>query len=302
MTDQNQEFEDVKSAALYAAANTGLFPKSKTSLFRYVSMRGIAWELLEKTLLTNALPLSRTVDLNDPFDSNPVIVDDTIPSDISDFAKELLTLQGIPADFEKLHVVYPDERRVPKEQLEERAKQFFQTQMEARNKQCHIASFSRRISSELQWSHYAEGYKGLAYHFVTQPVEGSGFSHLRTVRYANQRPIVLLSELMDQIKSLRTSSFVQGWLSFEQRSFLTKSLEWAYEEEERILKQGVSEISFLERELVSIIIGPRFPESDVARLRTIIGKRNRPVKLFRAQSSPTSYAVEVRWDNDLYVA
>ena len=230
-------------------------------------------------------------------------MDDTIPSDILNFGKEFLTLQGIPADFETLDVVYRDGRRVPKKQLEERAKQFFQTQMEERNQQCHIASFSRRISSELQWSHYAEGYKGLAYHFVTQqPVRGSGFRYLRPVRYSSQRPIVLLSEQMDQIKSLHTSSFAQTWLSFEQRSFLTKSLEWAYEEEERIIKQRVSEISFLERELVSIIIGPRFPEFDVERLKAIIGKRNRPVKLFRAQSSPTSYAVEVRWDNDLFGA
>jgi hypothetical protein len=112
----------------------------------------------------------------------------------------------------------------------------------------------------------------------------------------------MLSELLDQIKYSGTQSFILNWLSFEKRSYLTKSREWAYEEEERIIKQGgLSEVSFLEKELVSIIIGPRFPDSDVERLKKIFEKRSRPIKLFRALSSPTSYAVEVKWDENLYL-
>ncbi|MGY4325686.1 hypothetical protein ACVWWG_000100 [Bradyrhizobium sp. LB7.2] len=299
MMDENDEFEAVKTAALYAAANTGLIPRARTSLFRYVGMRGSAWEMLEKTLLSNVLSLSRSVTLNDPFDSNPIVVNDTIPSDISQFANDTLSFNGMPMDFEKLHIVHPNGQRLTKEQLEEATKDRLHSFIKERNEQCHIASFSRRISSELQWSHYADGYKGLAYHFVTRPEDSSGFRYLRPVRYSSQRPIILLSEFMDQLKAARSGSFVQGWLSFEQRSYLTKSLEWAYEEEERIIKQNVAEATFLETELISIVLGPRFPDSDIERLRAIVKKRNRPVKIFRAQSSPTSYAVEVQWARDL---
>lgn len=300
MTNDNDEFESVKTAALYAAANTGLIPRARTSLFRYVSMRGGAWDMLERTLLTNTLPLSRSVTLNDPFDSNPVIVNDTIPSDISKFASDLLTIGGKPMNLDVLHVVRTDGEKMSPEQLQEATKALLQSMMRTQSQQCHIASFSRRISSELQWSHYAEGYKGLAYHFVTQPREDSGFRFLRPVRYSSQRPIILLSEFMDHLRSVDTGRFAQSWFSFEQRSFLTKSLAWAYEEEERLVKQNVSEVQFLETELVSIILGPRFPETDVDRLRAIIEKRTRPLKIFRAKSSPTSYAIEVEWDNDLY--
>jgi hypothetical protein len=73
----------------------------------------------------------------------------------------------------------------------------------------------------------------------------------------------------------------------------------SYEEEERIIKQGLSNMPFLDTELVSIILGPRFPDSDIDRLKAIIQKRNRPLKLFRAQASQTSYAVEVQWANEL---
>ncbi|MET4603261.1 hypothetical protein ABIB90_002739 [Bradyrhizobium sp. JR4.1] len=296
----DDEFEAVKTAAVYAATNTGLVPQARTSLFRYVSMRGSAWDMLEKTLLTNTLPLSRSVTLNDPFDSNPVIVNDTIPSDISKFANDLLSIGGKPMNFDVLKVVHPNGQQMSPAQLQEATKALLQSMMRTQSQQCHIASFSRRISSELQWSHYAEGYKGLAYHFVTQPEDDSGFRFLRPVRYSSQRPIILLSEFMDHLKRVDTGRFPQEWFSFEQRSFLTKSLAWAYEEEERLVKQNVSEVQFLENELVSIILGPRFPDADIDRLRAITKNRKRPLKIFRAQSSPTSYAIEVEWEHDLY--
>jgi hypothetical protein len=90
-----------------------------------------------------------------------------------------------------------------------------------------------------------------------------------------------------------------GWLSFEQRSYLTKSVEWAYEEEERVLKQNVATMTFLESELVSIIVGPRFTEENLRRLRAVTQKRTRPLKIFRAQMSRTSYSIEVEWENEL---
>lgn len=295
----DDEFEALKTAALYAATNTGLVPRARTSLFRYVSMRGSAWDMLEKTLLTNTLLLSRSATLNDPFDSNPVIVNDTIPSDISKFANDMLSIGGKPMNFDVLKVVHPNGQQMSPAQLQEATKALLQSMMRTQSQQCHIASFSRRISSELQWSHYAEGYKGLAYHFVTQPEDDSGFRFLRPVRYSSQRPIILLSEFMDHLKRVDTGRFALEWFSFEQRSFLTKSLAWAYEEEERLVQQNVSEVQFLENELVSIILGPRFPDADIDRLRAITKNRKRPLKIFRAQSSPTSYAIEVEWEHNL---
>ncbi|MFK4536164.1 hypothetical protein ABIA00_004347 [Bradyrhizobium ottawaense] len=298
----NADNEAVRDAALFAATNTGLFPQANTSLFRYVGIRGNAWEFIEKTLLTDTLPLSRATTLNDPFDTNPVIVNDVVTSDIFGFAEEMLRQQGQIFDLEK--VVNEQGQRVSKKELEERATSLIHSLFKQRNEICHIASFTRRISSELQWSHYGDSYKGLAYHFVTRPSHNSGFKLARPVRYSLQRPIILLSEMMDHISTFQSGGgFTLRWLSFEQRCFLAKSMEWAYEEEQRIIKQGgISEISFQDRELVSIIVGPRFPQDHLERLKAILAKRQRPLKLFRAQSSPTSYAVEVDWHNNLFLS
>jgi hypothetical protein len=115
-----------------------------------------------------------------------------------------------------------------------------------------------------------------------------------------QRPVIMLSEMMDHVRTIGSGDLGLSWFSFEQRCFLTKSLEWDYEEEERLIKQGgICEISFPDRELVSIIVGPRFPQDDLERLKAIIANRKRPLKLLRAQSAATSYAVEVDWETNL---
>jgi hypothetical protein len=156
------DLDKIETAALYAASNTGLFPKAKSSLFRYVSMRGDpAWALLETTLLQNTLPLAQSTKLNDPFEANPVIVNDTSSSDIANFAKQCLVHDGTPMNFDKLHVVRLDGSKVDPDELASNTREYFHSLMDFRNKHCHIGSFSRRISSELQWSHYADGYKGL---------------------------------------------------------------------------------------------------------------------------------------------
>jgi hypothetical protein len=295
-----RKFHDPDFAALYSASSLGLFPKPRSSIFRYVGMRSEeSWAHLENTLLRNSLPLGISTNLNDPFEANPVVVNDTVSEDIQIFLKRFLVTPGITTwglafDFETIL------KSEDSEELEAKMLTEIRSLIDFRNQRCHIGSFSRRISSELQWSHYADGYKGLAYHFVTQPSEDSGFRFLKSVLYSKQRPIILFSELMDQLRSaLNTEIFALSWLAFEQRSFLTKSVEWEYEQEERIIKQNEPTMTFLESELVSVVVGPRFTDANLERLKMIANKRKRPVKLFRAHPSPTSYSIEVDWSKEL---
>ncbi len=109
--------DQIETAALYAASNTGLFPIAKSSIFRYVSMReDPAWAHLETTLLQNTLPLSLSTKLNDPFEANPVIVNDTSADDIANFAKQLLVHNGTSMNFDKLHVVREEGSKVAPEE------------------------------------------------------------------------------------------------------------------------------------------------------------------------------------------
>lgn len=292
-------FHDVNTAALYAASATGLFPKTKSSIFRYVGMRSDnAWAALENTVLNNTLPLTISSNLNDPFEANPVVVNDTTPKEVRSFIERFVKASDDMIGGERL--VESLSRAGTANGIDEKILALLQRMIDYRNSRCHIGSFSKRISSELQWSHYADGYKGLAYHFVTQVSEQSGFRNLRAVSYSTQRPIILVSELIDQLSNSNFDEmFTLSWLPFEQRSFLTKSTEWAYEEEHRIVKQNADSMTFSDSELVSIVVGPRFPNDSLNRLRAIVGRRDRPLKLFRASPSPTSYGVEVEWSKEI---
>lgn len=295
---------DTTTAALFAASNSGLFPPPKTSVYRYVAMRNEdAWKHLENALLNNVMPLAIASVLNDPFEANPVIVNDTVPADLRSFIKRMWMpggVLGLDLKEELESIASADDPRFQTSELQQKLLEKLLSLAILRNERCHVGSFSRRISSELQWSHYADGYKGLAYHFVTQPREDSGFRYLRSVRYSTQRPIVLVSEIMNQLStSLESDEFTRAWLSFEQRSFLTKSTEWAYEEEERIIKQDESKMRFLDSELISIIVGPRFPKDNIQRLRSLASKRARPIKIFAASVSSTTYSIEVDWSKEL---
>ncbi|QDM17556.1 DUF2971 domain-containing protein [Tardiphaga sp. vice278] len=294
----------IEIPALYAASHAGMMPQPKSSVFRYVSMKGDdAWSFLETTLLTNTLPLAASTILNDPFEASPVILNDTTTAEIAASIKRFTIRQGnadVPIDLDKLQVAGPDGASLGPEALAKRTQELFEGMIAQRNRQCHIASFSRRISSELQWSHYADGHKGIAYHFVPTSSTESEFKGLKTVKYARQRPIVFLSELIDQISIEPTSNkFVLSWLSYEERSFLAKSTEWSYEEEERVIKQNVGSMSFLESELMSIIVGPRFNDENVSRLKAVVAKRRRPIKIYRAAPSQTDYSIEIKWSDPL---
>jgi hypothetical protein len=300
----SSDFHEPVTAALFAAANTGLFPQPKTSIYRYVAMRNEqSWGHLENTLMQNQLPLTLASALNDPFEASPAIVNDTIRADLTDFMRRAWQPGGILSQQNFKDELAPftnaDDPRFETPKLQDAFLAKILSIALTWRKQCHVGSFTRRISSELQWSHYGDGYKGMAYHFVTEPRDGSGFRYLRSVQYSTQRPIILVSEIMNHLSTaFGTDEFTRAWLSFEQRSFLTKSTEWAYEGEERVIRQNKSKMTFLEKELVSIIVGPRFPKDDLIRLRSVIEKRPRPIKIYRANISSTSYAIEVDWSKD----
>jgi hypothetical protein len=304
MPSSPSDFHDPTTAALYAASNTGLFPQEKTSIYRFVGLRSEdSWRQLENTVLNSVMPLSIASALNDPFEANPVIVNDTTPADLASFMKRAWapggTLSALKFGDELSAITKIDDPRFQTPELQAKLLDKLLSLMVFRNERCHVGSFSRRISSELQWSHYANGYKGIAYHFVTRSSADSGFRYLRSVKYSTQRPIILVSEIMDQMNaSFGSDEFTRAWLSFEQRSFLTKSKEWAYEEEERIVRQDESEMRFLASELISIILGPRFPRENLGRLRSIVSKRSRPIRIFAASVSATTYSIEVDWSKE----
>ncbi|OKO87652.1 hypothetical protein AC629_13400 [Bradyrhizobium sp. NAS80.1] len=288
----------MKELAVLSATRTGAFSEPNTSLFRYVGMRDArAWEFLEYTVLQHKIPLTTSVSFNDPFDSNPVVV-----SDIS-FEEIGKALDGLPFNSPILSmsgkVVDEAGQPISNADLEKRVVDLLSESFVRMNSP-RVASFCRRISSQLLWAHYANSYRGLAYHFVTSGSPESSLTTLvRPVKYERQRPIILVSEILDilhQVGKETPGTLYQLRASFERKAYLTKSIEWAYEEEERLLLKD-SEARFEPHELAAIIVGPHFSDDHFARLKAIIAKRSRRLRIYRARLADSDYAIEIDWAN-----
>lgn len=304
MSGEDQDFDPIRHMALYAASQVGLFPPPNTSLFRYVSMRDErSWAFLEKTVLENLLPLTPSDSFNDPFDGNPIIINGASSDQIVQLLKGGSLPDGkgdrISVDFNAVSIVRSDGSVLSSAEVEQAAIVSARQSFIEGNKKTRVASFCRRISSQLLWSHYADGYRGLAYHFVVSNEEKSSFFKVHPVRYERQRPILFLREMLDHILrpfDLNTAFFQHR--SFSQRAYLTKSIEWAYEEEERLLDRKEYAV-LLEGELASIIVGPRFSDHQLNRLKEINSRRSKPLKIFRAQTALTDFGIEIEWSKPI---
>jgi hypothetical protein len=283
--NSEQDVDLINELALISASRTGAFPAPNTSLFRYVGMRDPrSWQMLENTVLQNKIPLTTSVSFNDPFDSNPVVVSNLSFAEIGD------VLGGLPSK-----VVNEEGRLVLDTELEKRVVKVISESF-VRTSSPKVASFCRRISSQLLWAHYANSYKGLVYHFAPSGSPGSALHHIYPVEYERQRPIILASEMLDILRPPGEDKFgvIYRLRAFERKAYLTKSVEWSYEEEERLLVR-VGEASFDPHELVAIIIGPHFSDEDLKKLTSIVAKRSRPLRIYRARLADSDYAIEIDW-------
>jgi len=107
-----------------------------------------------------------------------------------------------------------------------------------------LLSLTRQPLNALMWSHYCDSHQGAV---IGIDIEAAGFTcedanaipaQFGEVIYTSQKsesPEFVPS--VDELKSIsRESSFNSSLFNFFKRAFLYKSLEWAYEEEVRVVK------------------------------------------------------------------
>ena len=95
-----------------------------------------------------------------------------------------------------------------------------------------MLSLSRRRDHILMWSHYADSHKGFVIGFDSEdpffsPSTGKAYGGLRAVDYSETRALLPFDGLMNLATAER-----EAW---NERIFFTKSIEWRYEEEMRVL-------------------------------------------------------------------
>jgi hypothetical protein len=280
------------------------------TLYKYVRRSGL--RLLEERLLRVPSPIG----FNDPFEILPGL-EALLPADrlaallshtvdgeeIEEIYEETARGRGVPSS-EIRRELPPDELRARFESdgmggiVEDLAPGLYRVVQKAISEHLGIVCFTDRPDSLLMWSHYAEGHRGFVYGFdprhpFFQPEEGSD-RLFRKVAYSRRRPRVVLSDA-------RAPSDV-----FSERvahEFLfTKSEEWAYESEWRLVLpvdpdesvDGEPHVRLPEGLLTTIVVGSRASEEDRARVAELTADEFfRDVEVLQASVSGEEFRIDL---------
>lgn len=152
-----------------------------------------------------------------------------------------------------------------------------------------ICCLTKKPDNILMWSHYAENHKGFVVEFdVEHHDENIHMGNVEEklfgwdVEYNQSMPIITAGERdFNAVKNV----------------FLTKSPDWAYEEEYRVLsmRKGSGIYDFDKKLISKVIAGVKMPEKDFDELKTIVNQLNdktgERVELLRAKMSKTEYRI-----------
>jgi len=237
-----------------------------------------------KIISEGTIRLSSPLDFNDPFDSTPAYD----PASIEEWTKrrpDLFYKVG------KVFKVSPAERIMNKGKMTQNLRRVVGSGewSKALMKTFGVFCVSRNPCNALMWAHYANDHKGFLVEFKIDfstrlpkrllepmiPLE---------VRYTNERPIIDWAAGAEKLELY----------------LLTKSEDWAYEEEERILNTETGPGLYpYSRELFlhSVTAGVNMSDPDFELLKKAVYEASeeigKPIPLYRAKLSATSYKVYI---------
>jgi len=236
-----------------------------------------------RLLINNEIYLSSANQFNDPFDSSTPFQYQKKDLKKRKIYKKLcwmLKLQNPTLSNFEIHQIckkrlysgfYKDENYI---------KEYYENYIKSINEEFGIFSLSKSKSNLLMWSHYSDSHKGYCIgfdHKMLLSISGS----LGSVIYSNSFPKLSLfpkSEALDFLKLLRT-----------------KSKEWEYEEEYRIVLRGKSRktIHFTDECIREVILGCNMSEINKNDIIKIVQKKNSSIRIFETKISLKKYELEI---------
>lgn len=244
-------------------------------LYKYAGIN----QYLYSMLINSELWFSNPIDFNDPYDCNIKY-----------------NLSGINYDKVLKHLNKLNHRHqhnLSHEHIKNRAKDICNSPQELNdlldnllkesiNKR-GISCFSQSDSKLLMWSHYADSHKGVCLTFDIQK-DLDFFRNPYKVSYPDEYPIV------DPFKDNERK---------ELKVFLaTKSKEWAYEEEIRIIKESNympefrGNIKFSPKALTEIKFGYKTSEEQMRTIKNLVAGKYPHVKLFKSRIKDDQFGIE----------
>jgi hypothetical protein len=165
-------------------------------------------------------------------------------------------------------------------------------QEQAINEDLGIFSLSANIGSLLSWAHYASSHSGFCIGFSTQYLQmicmgislndTSKVMVMGEVQYTNEYPMIDVFH-SDRMRSMRLS-------------LLTKSSEWSYEREYRMLfpAHPSTLVAIPPEAITRVVLGCRIRKDDQVRIVQVLEERKSAVKLFKAERDPFNFRLRFR--------
>ena len=215
--------------------------------------RGVGSEEFERdfnSIINNQIFASKIEDLNDPFEASVIIerLEKTL---------DLLNLSRNGSG--------------------EKVKDALNNLLEFKSK-IGIYSLSKTNSHNLLWSHYASGGRGYCLEYDIEKLMLGGiensFDDLLQVEYLEKTPELKIEDIFNQ-------------KTFSTKLFATKSKEWEYEEEVRLVYNNSSLKNYHKSALSSIFFGVNMPDSHQKRL--IEALEDSDIKFYKLYKDKNSY-------------
>jgi len=225
-------------------------------------------QYLFDTLNNNEIWFSAPKDFNDPFDCDINInIEGTKQEEIQEYFQKYL-LNTIPYDkrltLENKKITIPVFERL----INDAAKRIINRK--------GIACFLSNKDNILMWSHYADSHKGVCLTYSIKD-DLDFFSPMKSVKYAKDYP---------QYNYLKQQN------DFVEYMFFTKSKDWEYEGEVRVLKSKSGNYKFKKTALKELIFGCRTSKKDINKIAKIIEKIYPETKIKIAKKKKSSFGLD----------
>lgn len=249
-------------------------------LCRYRSVAGSAQARTQRIIETGSHYFAPPTSFNDPFDCRPNFTLDADEEALRNYLNGMWARQAPHLNEQQrqseVDAILRDPSRDPR--IPENNTLFAATYNSLVTAQVGVLCLSEVNDSILMWSHYADCHRGLCLVYETS---NPFFFNAQPVRYQRERP--------------RVNPIFQSNEEMLENAIFTKSSEWAYEKEWRILhyQQGKGERQSPPVCLKAIILGVAMSGDD----RRLVESwaRTSPAKpaVLRARLSPSEFSVQV---------
>lgn len=264
-------------------------------LYKYLPIERLSY------LVNELLRFTQPFELNDPFEWMPILpTKDEIISVIEIVANDNIALLDKSnlnrEEKRKLLNEYQEKfkatiKAVQNDEPNNFREQFYNQAITSLGSKLGLFSLSRRWNSALMWAHYTNSHKGFCIglkrdsdFFKTQGNPQDPTFMVQPVQYSSQRIKVPL----------------ERGLKIDPKVVLTKSLDWKYEEEERIIALLILADKIIKAEpydvylfkvphevVKEIIVGAKIADHDLDKIHSFCSTRN--IDLYKSELSETNF-------------